>query len=168
MHFKKEIFDKHMDKKDFQQHMHVWTWDCHANNGISAWKHKMFTRIFSYPVLYWNVSEWCFNFWTFCSTRWFGTKLFWNPDGNIKYTLRHSFLHPLRNAFSNFSLKFLNPIFFFQFEFSFIRSEKPPHSVLEWIWIKGSYPSQWIPQGERGPPKESKSRWIEILHSGSQ
>ena len=97
MHFKKEIFDKHMDKKNFQQHMHVWTWDCHANNGISAWKHKMFTRIFSYPVLYWNVSEWCFNFWTFCSTRWFGTKLFWNPDGNIKYTLRHSFLHPLRN-----------------------------------------------------------------------
>jgi hypothetical protein len=42
------------------------------------------------------------------------------------------------------------------------------HSVLERIWIKGSYPSQWLPQGERGPPKESKSRWIEILHSGSQ
>ena len=37
------------------------------------------------------------------------------------------------------------------------------HSVLERIWIKGSYLSQWLPQGERGPPKESKSRWIEIL-----
>ena len=42
------------------------------------------------------------------------------------------------------------------------------HSVPERIWIKGSYPSQWLPQGERGPPKESKSRWIEILHGGSQ
>ena len=42
------------------------------------------------------------------------------------------------------------------------------HSVLERIWIKGSYPSQWLPQGERGPPKESKSRWIEIPHGGSQ
>ena len=30
------------------------------------------------------------------------------------------------------------------------------HSVPEWIWIKGSYLSQWLPQGERGPPKESK------------
>ena len=29
------------------------------------------------------------------------------------------------------------------------------HSVLERIWIKGSYLSQWLPQGERGPPKES-------------
>ena len=42
------------------------------------------------------------------------------------------------------------------------------HSVPEWIWIKGSYLSQWPPQGERGPPKESKSQWIEILHGGSQ
>ena len=42
------------------------------------------------------------------------------------------------------------------------------HSVLERIWIKDSYLSQWLPQGERGPPKESKSRWIEILHVGSQ
>ena len=42
------------------------------------------------------------------------------------------------------------------------------HSVLERIWIKGSYLSQWLPQGERGHPKESKSRWIEILHGGSQ
>ena len=42
------------------------------------------------------------------------------------------------------------------------------HSVPEWIWIKGSYLSQWLPQGERGPPKESKSRWIEILHGGSR
>ena len=41
------------------------------------------------------------------------------------------------------------------------------HSVLEWIWIKGSYLSQWLPQGERWPPKESKSWWIEILHGGS-
>ena len=41
------------------------------------------------------------------------------------------------------------------------------HSVLEWIWIKGSYLSQWLPQGESGPPKESKSRWIEILKGGS-
>ena len=41
------------------------------------------------------------------------------------------------------------------------------HSVLERIWIKGSYLSQWLPQGERGPPKESKLRWIEILHGGS-
>ena len=31
------------------------------------------------------------------------------------------------------------------------------HSVLERIWVKGSYLSQWLPQGERGPPKESKS-----------
>ena len=42
------------------------------------------------------------------------------------------------------------------------------HSVLERIWVKGSYLSQWLPQGERGSPKESKSRWIEILHGGSQ
>ena len=41
------------------------------------------------------------------------------------------------------------------------------HSVLERIWIKGSNLSQWLPQGERRPPKESKSRWIEIFHSGS-
>ena len=50
---------------------------------------------------------------------------------------------------------------------SFVANESK-HSVLEWIWIKGSYLSQWLPQGERGPPKESKSRWIEILHGGSQ
>ena len=31
------------------------------------------------------------------------------------------------------------------------------HSVLERIWVKGSYLSKWLPQGERGPPKESKS-----------
>ena len=42
------------------------------------------------------------------------------------------------------------------------------HSVLERIWIKGSlYLSQWVPQGERRPPKKSKSWWIEILHGGS-
>ena len=41
------------------------------------------------------------------------------------------------------------------------------HSVLERIWIKGSYLSQWLPQGERWPPKESKSWCIEILHGGS-
>ena len=41
------------------------------------------------------------------------------------------------------------------------------HSVLERIWVKGSYLSQWLPQGERSPPKESKSRWIEIFHGGS-
>ena len=41
------------------------------------------------------------------------------------------------------------------------------HSVLERIWVKGSYLSQWLPQGERGPPKESKSQCIEILHGGS-
>ena len=45
--------------------------------------------------------------------------------------------------------------------------DKLHHSVLEWIWVKGSYLSKWLPQGERGPPKESKSRWIEILHIGS-
>ena len=47
-------------------------------------------------------------------------------------------------------------------------SWKAWHSVPERIWIKGCYLSQWLPQGERGPPKESKSRWIEILHGGSQ
>ena len=41
------------------------------------------------------------------------------------------------------------------------------HSVLEWIWIKGSYPSQWLPNGEREPPKsknhdELKPRWVPI------
>ena len=41
------------------------------------------------------------------------------------------------------------------------------HSVLERIWVEGSYLSQWLPQGERWPPKEPKSRWIEILHFGS-
>ena len=41
------------------------------------------------------------------------------------------------------------------------------HSVLERIWIKGSYLGQWLPQGERRPPKESKSRWIEIFQGGS-
>ena len=30
------------------------------------------------------------------------------------------------------------------------------HSVLERIWVKGSYTI--LPQGERGPPKESKSQ----------
>ena len=44
----------------------------------------------------------------------------------------------------------------------------PWHSVLERIRIKSSYLSQWLPQGERGPPKESKSRWIEIFHGGCQ
>ena len=29
------------------------------------------------------------------------------------------------------------------------------HSVLERIWIKVSYLSQWLSQGKRGPPKES-------------
>ena len=29
------------------------------------------------------------------------------------------------------------------------------HSVLERILKKGSYLSQWLPQGERGAPKES-------------
>ena len=48
------------------------------------------------------------------------------------------------------------------------RKRQDEHSVLERIWIKGSYLSQWLPQGERGPPKESKSRWIEIFHGGSQ
>ena len=42
------------------------------------------------------------------------------------------------------------------------------HSVLERNWVKGSNLSKWLPQGERGPPKESKSRWIEILHGGAQ
>ena len=42
------------------------------------------------------------------------------------------------------------------------------HSVLERIWVKGSYLSKRLPQGERGPPKESKSWWIEILHIESQ
>ena len=37
------------------------------------------------------------------------------------------------------------------------------HSVLERIRVKGSYLSQWLPQGERGPPKESKSLWIETV-----
>ena len=41
------------------------------------------------------------------------------------------------------------------------------YSVLERIWIKGSYLSQGLPQGERRPPKESKSQWIEIFHGGS-
>ena len=46
--------------------------------------------------------------------------------------------------------------------------DKILHSVLERIWIKCSYVSQWLPQGERGPSKESKSRWIKILHGGSR
>ena len=50
-------------------------------------------------------------------------------------------------------------VFWFMFQF---------HSVLERIWVKGSYLSKWLLQGERGPPKESKSWWIEILHIGSQ
>ena len=41
------------------------------------------------------------------------------------------------------------------------------HSVLERIWVKGFYLNKWLPQGERGPPKGSKSRGIEILHGGS-
>ena len=41
------------------------------------------------------------------------------------------------------------------------------HSVLERIWVKGSYLSQWLPQGERRPSKKSKSQWIEIFHGGS-
>ena len=32
-----------------------------------------------------------------------------------------------------------------------------PHSVPEWIWIKGSYLSQWLPQGERGDPLRSQN-----------
>ena len=54
--------------------------------------------------------------------------------------------------------------YFFRWKFSKVML----HSVLEPISIKGSYLSQWLPQGERGPSKESKSRWIEILHGGSQ
>ena len=61
-----------------------------------------------------------------------------------------------------FLLKEVNHLFLVVFV-----KELAIHSVLEWIWIKGSYLSQWLPQGERGPPKESKSRWIEIFHSGS-
>ena len=37
--------------------------------------------------------------------------------------------------------------YFFRWKFSKIML----HSVLERIWIKGSYLSQWLPQGERGP-----------------
>ena len=44
----------------------------------------------------------------------------------------------------------------------------PTHSVLDRIWIKGSYLSQWLPQGERGPPKEPKSWWIEVIQIGAQ
>ena len=51
---------------------------------------------------------------------------------------------------------------------SLLRVQIKRASVLERIWVKGSYLSQWLPQGERGPPKESKSQWIEILHVGSQ
>ena len=47
------------------------------------------------------------------------------------------------------------------------KSKLACHSVQERIWIKGSYLSQWLPQGERRPLKEPKSRWIEIL-GGSQ
>ena len=50
----------------------------------------------------------------------------------------------------------------------FLSALKVPHSVLERIWIKGSYLSQWLPQGERWPPKESKSWCIEILHGQEQ
>ena len=49
----------------------------------------------------------------------------------------------------------------------FLQMWQLKNSVLERIWVKGSYLSKWLPQGERGPPKESKSRWIEILHVGS-
>ena len=45
---------------------------------------------------------------------------------------------------------------------NFLKNYILEHSVLERIWIKGSYLSQWLPQGESGPPKVSKSRWIEI------
>ena len=63
------------------------------------------------------------------------------------YLLQNSFFHDLYNCHSRYYQE---------------------HSVLERIWIKGSYLSQWLPKGERGPPKESKSQWIEILHGGSQ
>ena len=41
------------------------------------------------------------------------------------------------------------------------------HSVRERIWIEGSDLSQWLPQGERRSPKESKSPWIETFHGES-
>ena len=34
------------------------------------------------------------------------------------------------------------------------------HSMLERIWIKGSYLSQWLPQDESRLPKESKSQYV--------
>ena len=59
--------------------------------------------------------------------------------------------------------------FFVDFDKNFDRERANPlHIVLERIWVKGSYLSQWLPQGEKGPPKESQSLWIEILHIGSQ
>ena len=45
--------------------------------------------------------------------------------------------------------------------------EVATHSVLERIWVKCSDLSQWVSQGARGPPKESKSRWIEIFRGGA-
>ena len=58
--------------------------------------------------------------------------------------------------------------YFCQIKFFAVEIQIGKHSVLEWIWVEGSYLSQWLPHSERGPPKESKSLWIEILHIGSQ
>ena len=54
-----------------------------------------------------------------------------------------------------FQIKFMHSEKATEFEKISYSNLKLLHSVLERIWIKGSYLSQWLPQGERGPPKES-------------
>ena len=99
---------------------------------------------------WWGVPAWsgehlC-GHWAICSRQWLWHEGVLHRKWTVKCLWRLS------------RLKMSNGEMWFEFS---------QHSVLEQIWIKCSYLSQWLPQGERRPPKESKSRWIEILHVGS-
>ena len=79
-----------------------------------------------------------------------------SPQLKVRLPMEMDFLKSKEISLSNF-----------QISRKFQQISEINHSVLERIWVKGSYLSQWLPQGERGPHKESKSWWIEIFHGGS-
>ena len=59
------------------------------------------------------------------------------------------------NVWGNVWTNFLGSVLFVTMFSQLLKTLlKVVHSVLERIWVKGSYLSKWLPQGERGPPKE--------------
>ena len=101
-----------------------------------------------------NVNNFCYSSRKFAETI-ILRKLFIENNCNLL-----QFSHSL--VFVIFSM-----IYFIYWMSTVLFKSKCSHSVLERIWVKGSNLSKWLPQGERGPPKESKSLWIEIIHVGS-